>query len=74
MDCVSVDATAAGLQNIFRTPSKVDPGANTDAQVTSARRLSDGKRALMATSLLWLRAAGCVNAFAAPQLFRISYQ
>ncbi len=45
MDCVSVDGMTAGLQNIFRTRPKGDPGANTDGRVTSARRFPDEKRA-----------------------------
>jgi hypothetical protein len=32
MDCASVDGIISDLQNIFRTPLKVDPGANTDAR------------------------------------------
>jgi hypothetical protein len=73
MHCLFVDGIAVGLQNIFRTRSKVDPVANTDGRVTAARRLSDGKWALMANSLLSVSTAGCVNTFAGGQLFRISY-
>ena len=74
MDCVSFDGTTTGLQNIFRTRPKGDPGANTHDRVTSARRFPDEKQAQMANSLLRTRTAGCVNTFAVAQLFRISNQ